>query len=122
MERIEFKNKIFEYSLIGYIIILLSWNTYALTTGNSKALISITIEGILMLLILLKNKHAKIAIKIWAIIIILSHGISFLAKFVKIMLGDEIVIYVLINQIIFLLIGILIYTLNEKYVEITTTE
>lgn len=122
MEKIEFKNKTFEYSLIGFIILLLCWNLYTLTTGISKALIPIIIQVILIILIFLKNKHAKIGIKIWAIILILSYGISFLAKLVKIFLGDEIVLSELINKAIFLILGILIYMFNEKYVEITKTK
>jgi len=119
MEKIKFKEKAFEYSLIGYIILLLSWNLYGLTTGNIKALLPITIQGVLIFLILSKNKNAKIGIKIWAIILILSHGISFLAKLFKIGLGDEINLTELLTKAISLTIGILIYVCNEKYVEIS---
>lgn len=122
MEKIIFKNKIFEYSLIGYIILLLCWNFYALTLGNSRAIIPIVIQVILGFLILSKNKYGKIGIKIWALILILSHGISFLAKLVKIFLGDESQPTELLNKIIFMTIGILIYIFNEKYVEIRKTE
>ncbi|GAA3624214.1 hypothetical protein [Flavivirga jejuensis] len=48
MEKIRFKEKAFEYSLIGYIILLLCWNFYRLTTGNIKALLPIPIQGILI--------------------------------------------------------------------------
>ncbi len=122
MEKIRFKEKAFEYSLIGYIILLLCWNLYALTTGNMQALISISIQGILLFLIFSRNKNAKIGIKIWAIILILSHGISFLAKLLKIFLGDEINIMELLKKAIFITIGILIYVFNEKYVEVSKTE
>jgi len=119
MEKINFTNKIFEYSLIGYILLLLLWNLYMLSSGNMKALISISIQAILLFLIFSKYKHTKIVIKTWAIILILSHGISFLAKLLKISLGDEIQITELLNKAIFMTIGILIYVFNEKYVEIS---
>ena len=119
MTKIKFKEKAFEYALIGYISLLLCWNFYGLTTGNLKALIPIAIQGILLFLIFSKNKNAKIGIKIWAIILILSYGISFLAKLIKIALGDEINLTELLNKAVFLLIGILIYVSNEKYVEIS---
>ena len=119
MKKIEFKNKVFEYSLIGCIILLLCWNLYTLTTGNLKSLISITFQGILLFLIFSKNKYAKIGIKIWAIILFLSHGISFLAILIKSFLGDEILITQLFNKASFLILGIFIYVSNEKYIDIT---
>ncbi|WP_242203166.1 hypothetical protein [Aestuariivivens insulae] len=122
MEKIRFKEKAFEYALIGYIILKLLWNIYGLTTGITKALIPITLQGILLYLIFSKHKYAKIGIKIWAIILILSYGLSFLAKIVKIILGDEIETTVLLNKALLLTIGILIYVFNEKYVEIIKTE
>ena len=119
MEKVIFKEKTFEYSLIGFIVLLLCWNFYGLSSGNLKALLPIAIQGTLLFLIFTKNKNVKIGIKIWAIILILSHGISFLAKLVKIGLGDEINLTELLNKAIFLTIGILIYVFNEKYVEIS---
>jgi hypothetical protein len=122
MEKSKFKNKIFEYSLTGYLILLLCWNLYAIDTGNLYGLIPIGIQGILLFLIFSKNKYAKTGIKIWAIILILSHGLSLLGKTIKIFLGDEIIISELMNKIIFLTIGILIYVYNEKYVELIKSE
>ena len=81
MEKSEFKNKIFEYSLIGYLILLLCWNLYAIDTGNLYGLIPIGIQGVLLFLIFSKNKYAKNGIKIWAIILILSHGLLELQDF-----------------------------------------
>jgi hypothetical protein len=122
MEKSEFKNKIFEYSLIGYLISLLCWNLYALDIGNLFGLIPIGIQGILLFLIISKNKYVKIGIKIWAIILILSHGLSLVGKSIKKFLGDEIIISELMNKIIFLTIGIFIYVFNEKYVELVKSE
>ena len=118
MEKVKFNNKIFEYSLIGYLIILLSWNLYALSTGNTKALIQLIFLSTLLILIFLKNKYAKIGIYFFAFIIILGNGLSFIAKIIKIMLGDEIIMSEIINKALFLIVGILIYTFNKSYVEI----
>ena len=122
MEKIEFKNKLFEYSLIGLLILLLCWNLYALTLEGFKALIPILIQGTLLFLILSKNKQAKIGIKIWSIILILSYGISFFIKSFEILLGDEIEINIIIKKGVYLIIGILIYSFNKKYVEIIKTK
>ena len=70
----------------------------------------------------ISHSHAKNGIKIWAIILILSHGLSLVGKSIKILLGEEIIISELMNKIIFLTIGILIYLFNEKYVEIVKSE
>ena len=63
----------------------------------SIALLPIAIQGVLLFLIFSKNKNAKIGIKIWAIILMLGYGISFLAKLLKITLGDEINLTELLN-------------------------
>lgn len=113
-----FKNKVFYLLLISCLILLSAWNIYSLTIGNSKAIIPILIQGILIFLILTENKHAKLGISIWAILLMFSNGISFLAKLFKIFLGDEIVFSALLNKIVFLTIGVLIYFFNKKYVDV----
>ena len=45
MKKTIFKNKMFEYALIGYLIVLLSWNLYALGTGNLTGIITYGIQG-----------------------------------------------------------------------------
>jgi hypothetical protein len=122
MEKTEFKNKIFQYSLTGYLILLLCWNLYVLNTGNLYGLIPIVIQGVLLILIFLKNKYTKIGIKIWSIILILSSGLSLAGKSIKIFLGDEIIITEFMLKVLFLSIGILIYTFNEKFVELIKSE
>jgi len=118
MELTIFKNKIFYYLLISYLTILICWNSYILTKGVLKGIIPIVIQLIIIYLIIDKHKFAKIGIKIWSIVIILSHGISLLAKFVKIALGDDTEIPELLNKTVFLTIGVLIYIFNEKYTEL----
>ncbi len=118
MEKIILKNKIFEYFLIGFLIILLVRNLYALGTGNLIGIITCGIQGLLLFLILTKNKFGKIGIEVWAIILVLSNGISLLAKLIKALFGNEIPITVLFKKLIFLTIGILIYIFSKKYVEI----
>ncbi|WP_159019541.1 hypothetical protein [Algibacter sp. L3A6] len=122
MEKTIFKNKIFEYSLIGYLILLSSWNLYVLGTGNLFAIITCGIQGLLLILILTENKYAKNGIKIGAIILIFGHGLSLIGKSIKIFLGDEIVTSELLKKTIFLTIAILIYVFNEKYTELVKTE
>ena len=122
MEKIFFKSKIFEYILIVYIVSLLCWNLYAVGIGNLIGMIPVAVQAILLLLIFSKNKHTKNGIKIWAIILILSQGISFLAMIGKFLLVGETITSELLNKAIFLTIGILIYVFNEKYVELVKIE
>jgi len=122
MEKIKFKNKIFEYSLIGYIISLLCWNLYAVGRGSLIGMIPIGIQTILLFLLFTKNKYAKNGIKFWSIILILSHGIYFLSMIGQFLLVGETIIFELLNKILFLTIGISIYVFNEKYVELIKPE
>ena len=120
IEKVRFKNRVFYLLLISCLILLSAWNIYALTIGDLKAIIPIIIQGVLLFLILTENKHAKLGIKIWAIILILSNGISFLAKLLKIFLGDEVVFLDLLNKTVFIMVGVSTYFFNKKYVEIST--
>lgn len=122
MEQTKFKNRMFEYSLIGYLISILCWNLYNFKTDDFVGLIPIGIQGILLYLIFSKNKYVKNGIKIWSIILILSYGLSLIAKLIKIVLADEIIFSELMNKAAFLTIGILIYVFNEKYVELVKSE
>ena len=118
MDKTIFKNKLFFYLLISYLIFLVVWNSYALILGNLVGGLSVLIQAILLLLIFNKHKYAKLGIKLWSTILIIGFSLSIFGKLIKIFLGDEIIIPVLMEKIIFLIFGILIYTANEKYVEI----
>lgn len=118
MEKTIFKNKLFYYLLISYLILLICWNSYTVTKGVLFGILPIVVQLILLYLIFDKNKLTKQGIKIWSIVIIFGYGISLFAKLLKIGLGDKIIIVDLLNKFIFLSIGILIYVFYEKHTEI----
>lgn len=118
MEKTIFKNKVFYYFLATYLIIIIGWNSYNVTKGYLMGILPIVVQLILLYLIFDNNKFTKLGVKIWSIVLIVGYGVSILAKLLKVVLGVEIIIADLLNKFIFLIIGILIYVLNEKYTEI----
>ncbi|ETN93965.1 hypothetical protein [Zhouia amylolytica] len=125
MERTVFKNQSFYILLITFLGILLCWNLW--TFWNSKnliALIPAIIQIIILGLIFTKNKQAKLAIKIWAIILIAGPSLSILGNTIKVLLGDEILskIMPLIIQILILTAGLYINHFNNTTVELKNIE
>ncbi|SFS36820.1 hypothetical protein SAMN04487906_0181 [Zhouia amylolytica] len=125
MERTVFKNQNFYILLITFPGILLCWNLW--TFWNSKnliALIPAIIQIIILGLIFTKNKQAKLAIKIWAIILIAGPSLSILGNTIKVLLGDEILskIMPLIIQILILTAGLYINHFNNTTVEVKNIE
>ena len=118
MEKTVFKSKIFYWLLIVCLISFLGWNIYALTTGRLFAVIPITIQIMLLFFIFSQNKHTKLGIKIWAIFLLVGPSLSIIGKLMKIMIGDDINLMIddLIKNLIFFIIGILIYSFNENTV------
>ena len=122
MEKIFFRNKTFFYLLISYLILLLLWNSYAVLTGNLFGIIPIFIQLIIIYLLYDKNKNAKIGIKIWSIFLIIGPSLSIIGKLLKVLAGEDLEIYKLIEKIIMITIAILIFYFNENTVEIQKFE
>ena len=120
MERTIFNNQTFYAAIITILGILLCWNLYIfLVSKNFFALIPAFIQIAILALVLTKNKHAKIGIQVWAIVLIAGPGLSIVGKAIKIILGDPLnEISPLIIQLVMLLTGITIYHYNSSTVEI----
>jgi len=118
MNKIIFKNQTFYYLLISYLIILICWNSYAVVNGSLFGLIPIVIQLIIIYLLYDKNKHAKIGIKIWSIVLIIGPSLSIVGKLLKTVAGTDLDLKKLIENLILLTVGILIYYFNDKTVEI----
>jgi len=122
MEKINFKNQPFYYLLISYLIILLFWNSYAILNGNLFGIIPVVIQLIIIYLLYDKNKHAKIGIKIWSIVLIIGPSLSIVGKLLKTVAGTDLDLKKMIENIIMLTVGILIYYYNENTVKIEKIE
>jgi hypothetical protein len=125
MKKSVFKNKTFFYLLIGCIPAFLLWNLYALIgTGNIYALIPAFSQVILLVLILTRDKYARIAIIIWAIILIIGPSLGLLADVLDIgnNLWDNdfkgIDVYNVVNVLVQLAGGILVLDFTRRTVRV----
>lgn len=119
MEKTIFKNQLFFYLLISYIIILICWNSYTVILGNLIGILPIVVQLILLYLIFDKHKYAKVGIKIWSILLIVGPSLSIFGGLLKKFAGEDLVISKFIQNILILTIGLLIFYFNEKTLEVT---
>lgn len=121
MEKTIFKNQIYYKILLVVLSILILWNVYALlTVRNYLSLITITVLSIVLLLIITKNKHAKIGLNIWTVLLIIGPTLSIAGKSIKIFLGDDIpnVVSQLVMSITTLICGLFIHHFNKTTVTV----
>lgn len=125
MEKTFFKNQTFQILIIVALGLLICWNLYTfLITKSLVALVPSLIQIVIFILVLLKHKHAKMGINIWAIILMLGGGLVILGKLLKLIAGDDIMdgIGKLILNIIIFSAGLAIYNFNQKTVEVKRTD
>lgn len=125
MEKTFFKNQTFQVSVITLLVLLICWNLYTfLITKSLVTLIPTTIHTIVLVLVLMKHKHAKMGVNVWAVILMLGGGLVILGKLVKLFVGDDITdgIGKLLLNVIILSAGLLIYKYNQKTVQVKRME
>ena len=121
MKKTVFNNQNFYILLLVAITLLLFWNLYIfLTFQNIFALIPAIIQVAVLILILTKNEHAKLGIKIWSVLLIAGPALSIIGKSIKIFLGDDIMSKVspLAVQFVILICGLTIHHYNKTTVEV----
>ena len=125
MEKTFFKNQPFQALIIATLGLLICWNLYTFLISMSlMALIPTLIQIIVLVLVLMKHKHAKMGINVWAVILMLGGGLVVLGKLLKIFAGDDIMDGIgklILNEIVFS-VGLAIYIFNQKTVEVKRTE
>ncbi len=126
MKKSVFTNRIFYILLIGFIIILLAYNcVISIKASNFYGLITIFIEIILLALILKKNRYAKLAIIMWAILFsLVGCGSGLIANLMDDFNNDfsAFNIYLFIYNIIGLAIGILIIDYTRRTVILVSSD
>ena len=125
MEKTFFKNQTFQVLIIAALGLLICWNLYTFLISMSLiALIPTLIQIIVLVLVLMKHKHAKMGINVWAVILMLGGGLVILGKLLKFFAGDDIMdgIGKLILNVIIFSTGLAIYNFNQKTVEVKRTE
>ena len=82
IKRTSFKNKIFYWVIIAILSGLLIWNVYlTIHYSNLLGLMPIVIQGSLLTLIFTKHEYAKVAIKWWVILILITaSGLQFVGR------------------------------------------
>lgn len=121
MEKTVFKNQAFHALLLIGIGVLLSWNLYIFSISqNLIALIPAIVQVFVLVLVLLKNKNAKLGIKIWSILLIVGPSLSILGKTVQVLLGDDVLSKIgpLIIQILILFVGLTVNHYNNTTVDV----
>lgn len=121
MEKTFFKNQTFQVLIIAVLGLLICWNLYTfLILKNLIALIPTLIQIIVLVLVLMKHKNAKIGINVWAVILMLGGGLVILGKLIKLFIGENITdgIEKLILNVIIFSTGLAIYNYNQKTVEV----
>ncbi|WP_421824634.1 hypothetical protein [Flagellimonas oceanensis] len=125
MEKTFFKNQIFQICIIALLGFFICWNLYAfITTKSLVSLIPTIIQFIVLSLILMKHKHAKMGINLWSVLLMLGGGLVILGKLMKFFIGDDITdgLGKLVLNILILSAGIIIYNFNQKTVEVIRTD
>ncbi len=126
MTKTNFKSKTFFWTLIIILVGILIWNLLTtISYSNLLGILPITIQCILLTLIFMKHKYAKIGIKIWTILfLITASGLQFVGRFLKDM-GTE------FNNVDFqhylktgitVLIGVILLIYANKTIEIKEIE
>ena len=125
MEKTFFKNQTFQVLIIVVLGLLICWNLYTfLLTKSLVALLPTIIQIVVLILVLVKHKYAKMGINVWAVILMLGGGLVILGKLLKILAGDDMMdgIGKLILNIIIFSAGLAIYNFNQKTVEVKRTD
>jgi len=125
MEKTFFKNQTFRILIIVVLGLLICWNLCTfLLTKSLAALIPTIIQIIVLTLVLIRHKHAKMGINVWAVILMLGGGLVILGKLLKLVAGDDIMdgIGKLILNIIIFVAGLAIYNFSQKTVEVKRTD
>lgn len=122
MVKSHFKNKTFLWVITIYLCGITIWNLYnTFVNSNPLGLFPIILQSILLILILMKHKFAKIGIKVWAILFLITgSGLQFVGRllqdvgsgFVKVDFQH----YLITGVTVF--VGIFIVILSNKTVEV----
>ncbi|MEK6152568.1 hypothetical protein WIW50_04885 [Flavobacteriaceae bacterium 3-367] len=121
MKKTVFKNQTFQVIIIFTLGILICWNLYTFLISLSLiGLIPTIIQIVVLTLVLLKHRNAKMGINVWAVLLMLGGGLVIVGKIIKLLIGDDISngIGKLLLNIVFFSAGLAIYRFNQKTVEV----
>jgi uncharacterized membrane protein len=125
MQKIKFNNEYFYWFAIVLLSGFCTWNLIVLIQGSLIALLPISIQIIIIILFLTKNKHARIAIKIWAFVfLVVASGLQLIGRTmvdsVDNFIAFDLVYY--IKAIISVTIGLILFITAKNTMEIVSVE
>lgn len=122
MKETFFKNHMFKICLIIFLSLLVLWNIYTFIFADSTtAIIRAICQFFVLLLIINKSKHAKLAIYAFAIITIVGSSIALIGSLIKWFIDEETLDYVMLAvRIAFLGLSIAVFHFNSTTVIIKT--
>lgn len=125
MEKAQFNNEFYYWSVIIILSGLFIWNLTAFASGSLIALMPLTIVGIVLFLFATKNKFSRIAIMIWSVVfLIIASGLQLIGR----LMTDSINNFVAfdlpfyIKVILSLIAGLVIFIYGKNTIEIITLE
>ena len=126
MKTAKFINVYFYYFLIAFFILLFISNLYYFFSDYSiSTLFPLVIQLIIILLLIYKNYRVKMVIRIWSVLfLIIANCLIFLGKLFKDFSYDfqNFNYRNYLGSLIMLIIGIVIFWLNEKMVIVSENE
>jgi hypothetical protein len=125
MEKAQFNNEFYYWSVIIFLSGLFIWNLTIFVTGSLTALMPLTIVSIVLFLFSTKNKFSRIAIMIWSVVfLIIASGLQLIGRLmvdsVDNFIAFDLTFY--IKVILSLIAGLAIFIYGKNTIEIITIE
>lgn len=121
-QKAEFSSKIFFWIILIIVFSILFYNICTIILfGTILGLVLIITQSLLLFLIIIKHKYAKIGIKIWvSMFFITAYGLQVIGRFLQdISKGfDQITLKAYLPMFLMILVGVLIFYCTDKTVRI----
>lgn len=125
MEKAQFNNEFYYWSVIIILGGLFIWNLTAFASGSLIALIPLTIVGTVLFLFATKNKFSRIAIMIWSVVfLIIASGLQLIGRLMTDSINNFVTfdLQFYIKVILSLIAGLLIFIYGKNTIDIITLE
>ena len=125
MEKAQFNNEFYYWSVIIILGGLFIWNLTALASGSLISLMPLTIVGLVLFLFATKNKFSRIAIMIWSVVfLIIASGLQLVGRLMTDSIGNfvafDLPFYV--KVILSPIAGLFIFIYGKNTIEIITLD
>ncbi|WP_223034333.1 hypothetical protein [Hanstruepera marina] len=112
MKETVFNSQLYKIFVILLLSLLVLWNIYTfLVSDSTPSILRAVFQFLILMLIFTKSQYAKLGIKIFAALLIISSSITFIGGLIKIYFDQDLmsIILTLIVPLILLILGIVIY-------------